>query len=62
MNILQHFIVKVIHEEIIKSPYDGTEFYKVRLIEDCYGVEEITTQLFRKETWEKIKTDGYYMG
>lgn len=66
MNVLEHYIVKIISEELIENPFysyiiDDKMTYKVRLVTDCYGVEETTTQYFNIKQWEDIKERGYYL-
>ena len=62
MNLLEHYIVEIIHEEIAKSPFNGVEYIRVTFIENCYGVKEKRKKLFLKDEWETIKSKGYYMG
>lgn len=61
MEDFKHYIVKIIHEETITSPYDGSQYCRVKFIENYEGVEEFSKQMFRKENWEKVKADGYYI-
>jgi hypothetical protein len=37
------------------------DWVEVKLIIKCYGVTEEKTELFLREDWEKIKSQGYYM-
>ncbi len=66
MNVLEHRIVKIISGELIENPFhcyltDDEMIYKVRLVTNCYGVEETTTQYFNIKQWEDIKERGYYL-
>lgn len=59
MNLLEHYIKEILSEEQVQMY--GKNWAKVRLIVNCYGVVEETTQLFLYEDWQKIKEQGYYM-
>ena len=60
MNLLEHYIEKIIKETKHKTQH-GTDIVEVEMIIDCYGVKEQTTHLFLPSEWEKAKKDGYYM-
>ena len=55
MNLLEHYIVKIISEQKIQSPKSGKEYYKINAIIDCYGQEEQINQLFLIDEWEQAK-------
>ena len=59
MNLLEHYIKEILSEEQVQKY--GKNWAKVRLIVDCYGVVEETTELFLYEDWQKVKGQGYYM-
>ena len=59
MNLLEHYIKEVIDEDYVQKY--GKNWAKVKLIVDCYGVTEETTQLFLYDDWQKVKRQGYYM-
>lgn len=63
MNLLKHYIDKIISEDFIINPNNNNkEYYKVKMIVDCYGSKSETTQIFSVDDWEVIKQKGYYMG
>lgn len=62
MNLLEHYIDKIISEDFIINPNNNKEYYKVKMIVDCYGSKSETTQIFSVDDWEVIKQKGYYMG
>lgn len=61
MNLLEHYIVKIISEEKVKNPNSNDEYYRVNAIVDCYGQEEQINRLFLLDEWEKAKEKGYFM-
>lgn len=62
MNLLEYYIDKIISEDFIINPNNNKEYYKVKMIVDCYGNKSETTQIFSVDDWEVIKQKGYYMG
>lgn len=60
MNLLEHYIKKIISEEKVKSP-DGDIYYKVKAEIDCYGSVETIDKIFRIDEWEEAKEKRYYM-
>lgn len=60
MNLLEHYIEKIINEEKRISP-QGTEYIKATMLVDCYGVKEQTEELFLPIEWEQAKAQGYYL-
>lgn len=61
MNLLEHYIEKIISEDFIINPNNNKEYYKVKMIIDCYGSKSETTQMFSVDNWKVIKQKGYYM-
>ena len=61
MNVLEHYIEKIISEDFIINPNNDKEYYKVKMIVDCYGSKSETTQMFSVDDWKVIKQKGYYM-
>jgi hypothetical protein len=61
MNLLEHYIDKIISEDFIINPNNSKEYYKVKMIIDCYGSKSETTQMFSVDDWKVIKQKGYYM-
>lgn len=61
MNLLEHYIEKIISEDFIINPNNDKEYYKVKMIVDCYGSKSETTQMFSVDDWKTIKQKGYYM-
>lgn len=61
MNLLEHYIEKIISEDFIINPNNDKEYYKVKMIVDCYGSKSETTQIFSVDDWKVIKQKGYYM-
>ena len=59
MNLLEHYI-KEIKSELEIAQFDKV-YIKARLIVECYGVVNETTEIFTEEEWEKVKAQGYYM-
>lgn len=59
MNLLEHYIREILSEEV-ELKY-GKNWVKARMIVDCYGVEEETTQLFLYDDWLQVKGKGYYL-
>lgn len=62
MNLLEHYIDKIISEDFIINPNNSKEYYKVKMIVDCYGSKSETTKIFFVDDWKVIKQKGYYMG
>lgn len=75
MNLVEHYIQMIYSVEDItnefefymKSEVDPTyivkeKIYKVRLLEDCYGVQKVTEQTWRKSEYETNIKRGYYLG
>lgn len=60
MNLLEHYIDKIVKETKRKTPR-GTDVVEAEMVVDCYGVKEQTTRLFLPSEWEKAKKDGYYL-
>lgn len=61
MNLLEHYIEKIISEDFIINPNNDKEYYKVKMIVDCYGSKSETTNIFSVDDWKVIKQKGYYM-
>lgn len=61
MNLLEHYIDKIISEDFIINPNNNKEYYKVKMIIDCYGNKSETTKIFSVDDWKVIKQKGYYM-
>ena len=63
MNILEHYLVKVISEDRVKvAEIEGLELIRVVAQWDCYGVVSEETDYYSPSEWEKIKEKGYYLG
>ncbi len=61
MNLLEHYIDKIIKETKRKTP-QGIDVVEVEMVIDCYGAKEHITHMFLASEWKKAKKDGYYMG
>lgn len=61
MNLLEHYIDKIISEEKIQNPENGNGYYRVTAEVDCYGHKETINRLFLIKEWEQAKEKGYYM-
>lgn len=61
MNLLEHYIEKIISEDFIINPNNDKEYYKIKMTVDCYGNKSETTQIFCVDDWKAIKQKGYYM-
>ena len=62
MNLVEQYIDRIISEDFIINPNNSKEYYKVKMIVDCYGSESETTKIFSVDDWKVIKQKGYYMG
>lgn len=63
MNILEHYLVKIISEERVKATgTEGAELIKVVAQWDCYGAVSEETDYYSPSEWKKIKEKGYYLG
>lgn len=63
MNLLEHYIEEVISvtEYIPKTIPTDKKWVEVKMLVNCYGTIEETTQLMPVDEWEKVKKQGYYM-
>lgn len=73
MNLLEHYIEKVVsvedvtkewEEDIRKAEPNFIEtdpMLQVRMIVNCCGNTRKSMKLFHKTEWEKIQEQGYYM-
>lgn len=73
MNLLEHYIEKVISvkdvtkewEEYIQEEepnfVETDHMLEIKMIVNCYGSIQETTQWFHKTVWDKIQEQGYYM-
>lgn len=73
MNLLEHYIEKVISVEDVTKEWE--EYMKeedpnfvetdpmleIKMIVNCYGSIQETKQWFHKTVWDKIQEQGYYM-
>ena len=69
MNILEHYIEKIISEEDCTEEYARAigrqpEYPVIKVVMDidCYGSTSTVTEHWLQPEWEKIKAQGYYMG
>lgn len=65
MNLLEHYIRKVIFvepctEEWVKE-FPDRELLEVTVTYDCYGVIETRTYIWSREQYEDIIEKGYFM-
>lgn len=73
MNLLEHYIEKIISVEDVtkeweeymqeKDPHfvETDHMLEIKMIVNCYGSIQETTQWFHKTVWDKIQEQGYYM-
>lgn len=63
MNILEHYLVKIISEERVKvAKTEELELIKVVAQWDCHGAISEETDYYSPGEWGKIKEKGYYLG
>lgn len=60
MNLLEHYITNITHEEQIEK--NGMLFFKVVCDVDCYGNKEVQTEvLLSEDDYAEAKSKGYYL-
>lgn len=60
MNLLEHYVTNITHEEPIKKY--GMLFFKVVCDVDCYGNKENQTEiLLTEDDYAEVKSKGYYL-
>ena len=62
MNLIEHYIQKILSEKIKVNPYTNKLCCVVKMIVDCYGNTSEVNTIFDAEEWERIKKQGYYLG
>ena len=64
MNLLEHYIKKVIYIKPCKEEwalqYTDMEFFEVRFICECYGVVETKTKIWEKQEMEEYFDRGFF--
>ena len=59
MNLLEHYVTNITHEERIEK--NGMLFFKVVCDVDCYGNKAIQTEvLLTEDDYAEVKSKGYY--
>lgn len=73
MNLLEHYIEKIISVEDVTKEWEKymqeedpnfietDHMLEIKMIVNCYGSIQETTQWFHKTVWDKIQEQGYYM-
>lgn len=73
MNLLEHYIEKVISVVDVTKEWEKCmqeedpnfvetdHMLEIKMIVNCYGSIQETTQWFHKTVWDKIQEQGYYM-
>ena len=73
MNLLEHYIEKVISVEDVTKEWEKymqkedpnyielDPMLQVAIIVNCYGQTTGTTKTLHKSEWDKIQEQGYYM-
>lgn len=60
MNLLEHYVTNITHEEPIEN--NGMLFFKIICDVDCYGNKSIQTEvLLTKDDYAEVKSKGYYL-
>ena len=65
MNLLKHYIEKVISIEEFKIDETwakGIDFVKVKITTNCYGDIRTEERIFTVREWNSIAKVGYYLG
>ena len=65
MNLLEHYIKKVISIEEFKIDETwakGIDFVKVKIITNCHGDIRTEEGTFTVQEWNSITKVGYYLG
>ena len=65
MNLLKHYIEKVISIEEFKIDETwakGIDFVKVKITTNCYGDIRTEERIFTVREWNSITKVGYYLG
>lgn len=59
MNLLEHYVTNITHEEPIEK--NGMLFFRVVCDFDCYGNKEVQKEvLLTEDGYERLKSKGYY--
>lgn len=73
MNLLEHYIEKIFSVEDVTKEWEEymkeedpnfvetDHMLEIKMIVNCYGSIQETTQWFHKTVWDKIQEQGYYM-
>lgn len=62
MNVLKIQIIKILQEGYI-NPKGSTSFYRVKVVEDCWGNIRVNDLDYpTKEDFEEDRERGYYYG
>ena len=65
MNLLKHYIEKVISIEEFKIDETwakGIDFVKVKITTNCHGDIRTEERMFTVQEWKSITKVGYYLG
>ena len=64
MNILEHYIIKIVSKEWVSGVYEGEEYkyLKVKFLADCYGdIREYEETYNSEEGLQRDLENGYFM-
>ena len=68
MNLLEHYIIKVISKEDVTEKYQKhihhqlyQKILKVTCLVDCYGIKEEQTHYWLESDWNRYEKQGFYM-
>lgn len=64
MNLLEHYIDKILWVEDVSNTYQSTidePIYKIRMIVNCYGNKTTVEVVWRKSLYEDNIKRGYYL-
>lgn len=66
MNLLEHYIEKIISEEEWQpsGKYPSLlnkKWVEIKMVVNCYGTKSETTEIMPVDEWKKVKNQGYYM-
>lgn len=62
MNLLEHYIIKVINIDVLQTPeYIKEPYIEVTALCDCWGNKRIYKHVTTRANWEIEMTQGYFL-
>ena len=62
MNLLEHYIIKVISINELQHPgYLNEPVVEVQVLCDCWGTERIYNHITTRDRWKQELKQGYFM-